>query len=302
MLRGFLALCPLLLAACTVGTDEPFIPIESSVSVDSEGGTPLARRHEAMPSSPPVENLPSPPLPGSARYAGQGAAAGGAGAVMPGKMLIRNGNARLEVRSIDPAIILLRDLSHRFGGEIGNLSLESRERYREAKVELRIPSESFDIALASLDSIGKVEAVTVTTADVGEEYIDLNVRMANGRKLEQRLIDLLATRTGKLEEVLTVERELARVRAEIEQHEGRIRYLEARIAMSTISVSLHEPWPIMDSGRGGGVIRSSFRGAWSNFVGMVAGMIELSGVLLPLGMVLSVSITGVRRWRRRGRQ
>ena len=42
-------------------------------------------------------------------------------------------------------------------------------------------------------------------------YVDLTARAANVERLERRLIDLLARRTGKLEDVLAVERELARV-------------------------------------------------------------------------------------------
>src|SRR5205823_10851551 len=75
--------------------------------------------------------------------------------------------------------------------------------------------------------IGKLESVNVSAEDVGEEYVDVAARMANARRLESRLIDLLAARTGKLKDVLDVEQELARVREEIERYEGRLRYLKA---------------------------------------------------------------------------
>jgi hypothetical protein len=252
----------------------------------------------AIPRLPRVENIPPPPLFAISAHESQAPAPSGANDAAPGAMLVRNGQVRLEVRAVDPAIAALREVARQFGGEIGNISLESRERYSRAELELLVPRGHFDVALAALDSIGKVEAVGVTTTDMGEVYVDYNVRLANARRLEQRLTELLATHTGKLDEVLAVERELARVRSEIESHEGRIRYIEARVAMSTIVITLHEPRPIMDSGRGGGLLRASFRGAWRNFVGMVAGTIELSGVFLPLGLVLGFSITGVRRWRR----
>jgi hypothetical protein len=73
--------------------------------------------------------------------------------------------------------------------------------------------------------------------------------MENARRLETRLIDLLATRTGKLKDVLDVERELARAREEIERYEGRLRYLRAHATLSTLTISLHEPLPVV--GRAG---------------------------------------------------
>lgn len=304
MLRSIIPICVLSLAACNAGTDQYLFQAEAETDalVIEESFLHFMPRAEDIPPPPGrVENLPPPPMPKFTGYGNQGPASDAGAAAIPGAMLIRNGNARLEVRAVDSAITTLRAVAQQFGGEIGNISVNSRERYREAQVELRVPSESFDAALAALDSLGKVEAVGVTATDVGEEYVDLGIRMANSRRLEQRLTELLSTRTGKLDEILAVERELARVRSEIERHEGRVRYLEARVAMSTIAIALHEPRPIMDSGRSGGIVRNSFRGAWSNFVGLIAGSIELSGVILPLGLVLGFSFTGVRRWRRERR-
>ena len=53
-----------------------------------------------------------------------------------------------------------------------------------------------------MSPIGKVEAVNVSAQDVGEEYVDLEAQVANRRRLEARLLELLDTRTGDLEDVL----------------------------------------------------------------------------------------------------
>jgi hypothetical protein len=109
--------------------------------------------------------------------------------------------------------------------------------------------------------------------------------VANARRLEERLIALLATRTGRLEDVLAVERELARVREEIERHEGRLRYLRTRAAVSTLTVNLHEPRPIVGEYPGANVIGNAFRQAWRNFVGFLAGFIASLGILIPVGLL-----------------
>jgi hypothetical protein len=132
--------------------------------------------------------------------------------------------------------------------------------------------------------------------------VDVSAQVANGRRLEKRLIELLATRTGKLSDVLEVERELARVRGEIDRQEGRLRYLRAHSSMSTLSVTVHEPVPILGKQGSGGVIVQSFRQSWRNFVGFIAGFIEALGTLVPLVVVLALLGFGVARLARKMRR
>jgi hypothetical protein len=155
--------------------------------------------------------------------------------------------------------------------------------------------------VGSLSTIGKVETVNSTAQDVGEEFVDVTARVNNSRRLEERLISLLANRTGKLDEVLRVERELARVREEIERYEGRLRYLSARVAMSTLTITVHEPAPILGNSPGENPIAAAFRRAWKNFVAVVAASIASLGVLIPLAILAVLGWAGYRQWKRRAR-
>ncbi|MGE0555392.1 MAG: DUF4349 domain-containing protein, partial [Gemmatimonadales bacterium] len=138
-----------------------------------------------------------------------------------------------------------------------------------------------------------------SSQDVGEEYVDIEARIGNARRLEERLVIMLATRTGKLEEALAVERELARVRESIERLEGRLRYLGARVAESTITIELYEPAPLVGN-PGSNVMVEALRQSWRNFVEVTAAGIAMLGGLLPVGLVLGLIGFGVRRrWQRR---
>ena len=133
--------------------------------------------------------------------------------------------------------------------------------------------------------------------DVGEEFTDVTARMTNARRLETRLIDLLATRTGKLKDVLDVEHELARVREEIERYEGRLRYLKAHAALSTLTIYVHEPLPVVGHA-GSSVLGEAFKQAWRNFVDLLAWCIRSLGVVVPLGAVGALGWLAARRWRK----
>jgi uncharacterized protein DUF4349 len=251
------------------------------VKARSTLGLVAAARPEAAPASP--EELPAPvdaPDP-----------AGG--------MIIRTGNASIEVDSLDPGLGALRRLARRVGGYVANSSIQGgKEQVRTASIEIKVPAERFEDLTAGLEPLGRLEFVNVSAQDVGEEFVDLSARVANGRRLEDRLINLLATRTGKLQDVLTVERELARVREEIERLEGRMRFLQTRAAVSSLTVSMHEPPPIVGQNPGHSVIGEAFLRAWRNFVDVLAGAIASLGYVVPVAVVLWTLVLVGKRLRR----
>jgi Domain of unknown function (DUF4349) len=215
-------------------------------------------------------------------------------------MLIRTGNAQIEVDSLEIAMQQVRDLAQRLGGYIANTQLASgRDQIRSATLEMKIPAARWTQALEGIKPIGKVEALNEFSEDVGEEYVDVTARVQNARRLESRLIELLANRTGRLSDVLAVERELARVREEIERYEGRLRFLRTRAAMSTLSVTVHEEFPVVSARGESGVLGDAFKQAWRNFVAFIAGIISLTGILIPLAALGLLAWFVWRRWWKR---
>lgn len=288
-------LCLLVVSVCSLacGGDDVTVPVAS---------------RDMSEASPAFDVMSAPAAPGLGKVAGADAGfdvmaqvrstAGVSDSVTP-SLIIRNGLVTLEVNTIEPAMVAVQQLATRLGGTVGNSSMSSAEyQRRSATIELKIPAARFDSALTGLEPIGRVESVSSSAEDVGEEFVDVTARVANARRLEDRLISLLATRAGKLEEVLAVERELARVREEIERYTGRIRYLQSRVATSTLIVTLREPAPLVRTSPGDNVLMNAFREAWRNFVGFVAGFIALLGVIVPSLLLLALVVWGWRRTRR----
>jgi hypothetical protein len=282
-------LAPLAAAACGRGgeramyqgsagsTSAPAAPAadrevtQNGISNRLEQGTAASAADTAS-----AEPAPPPAQPG-----------GDTGSAVPATpMIIRTGQATVQVDSLEIGIARVQRLAQQLGGYVANTSMQSgSENAREATLELKIPAARWDAALGGLKPVGKLESQQTSTQDVGEEYVDVTARMNNARRLEERLVTLLATRTGKLEDVLAVERELARVREEIERYEGRLRFLRSRVSMSTLTVVLHERYPVLSPGQN--PILSAFAEAWRNFVGFLAGFIAMLGWLLPLALVLA---------------
>lgn len=272
-------------AACQRSSPAEQVPSsDGAQSAPAPSAPPLAERRLAMADMSKSAAQSAQPLPGRS-----------ADSVAP-NMIIRTGAVSIEVDSLELAVAAVRALAVRLGGLVGNVSTSTGEyAVRSATLELKLPSPRFDEAMSGMLPIGKVEQSNTTAEDVGEEFVDVSARVANSRRLETRLIDLLATRTGKLEDVLAVERELARVREEIDRYEGRIRFLRSRVSMSTLTVTLHEKAPLVNPNPGTNVIGQAFRDMWRNFVGLVAAVIASLGVIVP---VVALGFVGWRFARR----
>ncbi len=230
-------------------------------------------------------------LPGAGAIAGTDTA----GAV---RMRIVSGRASLEVDSVVPAALRLRDLTTRLGGFVAGSSTETgSDLVRSADYELRVPAVRFQQVLDGFVRIGRLATLEVTSQDVGEEYVDVDARLRNANRLERRLLDLLASQTGRLRDVLEIEHALASVRGDIERLEGRIRYLRHSVELSTIVVTLREPRAAVAGAPGAVALTGAFRHAWDNFLWLATFSIQALGVIIPLALVAVAAWAARRRLR-----
>jgi hypothetical protein len=111
---------------------------------------------------------------------------------------------------------------------------------RQGHWTVRVPIAQFDGFLSAITKLGVPEKNTIDSSDVTEEYFDLEARMKNKKVEEARLLKHLESSTGKLEDILAVEKELSRVRSEIDQQQGRLRLLANLTSLTTVTVTLQE--------------------------------------------------------------
>lgn len=159
---------------------------------------------------------------------------------MPRKIIY---TAILEVNTTDfkNAVTRLTKAVKDNNGYIAETSVSGAAGERKNGVwKVRIPAARYEAFLASAGEIGEVANSSSTSEDVSEEFYDLQARLKNKRVEEARLIQHLQASTGKLTEILAVEREISRVREEIEQMEGRMRFLSHQSDFTTVTINLHE--------------------------------------------------------------
>jgi hypothetical protein len=153
------------------------------------------------------------------------------------RRIIYNAQVELAVENVSQLGDALGRLLKQYGGYIAETDIISySQQHRQATWKVRVPVDHFDAFLTEVGRLGELQKNHLDSQDVTQEYVDLEARIGNKQEEEKRLLKHLADSTGKLEDILAVERELSRVRGEIEQMQGRIRYLANVTALSMVTI------------------------------------------------------------------
>lgn len=208
--------------------------------------------------------------------------------------IIRTAYMDLEVDDYFLASQKVEAYAKKYGGYVSNSDARADHNDKHSgTITMRIPEIHFDAVMAEISMLGDIKSKSSNGQDVTEEYIDLEARLENAQAHEDRLVAMYANATS-VKEMMSVENELSRVREEVERYEGRLRYLTNRVAMSTITVNLHEPSPVVKEWG----VWQSVKDAIDHSLETLRWMIELIGWLLPLillGIVVGLLIRLLRR-------
>ncbi|SIO59785.1 protein of unknown function [Singulisphaera sp. GP187] len=171
------------------------------------------------------------------------APAEGASATPPAqpRRIIYNAQVTLVVESLTGVSQQINQLVQASGGYVSETDTNMQTHApRTGTWKVRVPVARFDSFMASVTKLGELQHNHVDSQDVSQEYYDLEARISNKQQEEKRLLKHLSDSTGKLEDILAVERELSRVRGEVEQMQGRIRFLTHQTDLSTVTITATE--------------------------------------------------------------
>lgn len=210
------------------------------------------------------------------------------------KKIIKTGNLNLKVEKAETAAESIANIAKLNKGEISNSYFsESSRGTKSGFVTVRVPYKNFDTAFAEIKKVAtQVVSEDSNAQDITAEYIDLEARLKNKRAEEASFVALL-NRSGKIEEILVVTREVARTRGEIEQLEGQIRYLSSQTDMSTITVNLSEDAVIASVSqdwRPWQTVKTSVKQLITNGQNFIDGLIGFSVVALPMLLIYALII------------
>lgn len=157
------------------------------------------------------------------------------------RKLIRNATAELEVPSFDEAIQKITAFASEEKGYVATTSSEKQENGKlRGEIVVKVLPDNLDRFLGKLREIGELKNQALTTEDVTKAYFDTESRLKNARLMEQRLMEILKTKSNDVADLLKVEKELGRVREEIEKMQGELKFMDSQVSFATVTIQLAE--------------------------------------------------------------
>jgi hypothetical protein len=179
--------------------------------------------------------------PQAMNYAAEQSAAETPAPEVANRKLIRNAAVELEIVNFDDAVQKITALAKEERGYVATTDSQKQANGKlRGEVVVKVLPENLDRFLQKVRGFGELKNQTLGTEDVTKAYFDTDARLKNARVMEQRLIDMLKTKTGKVSDLLQVEKELGRVREEIEKMQGELKYWDSQVQFATVTISLAE--------------------------------------------------------------
>ena len=162
------------------------------------------------------------------------------------KLIIRSGDIEFEIDSFDAAVATITKIVSTFNG--GFLATVNSEKLANGKVRgavvVRVPPESLDKLIVDLrkdlGKAGELKSQRIGSQDISKQYTDLESRLRAAQAMQERLLQMIKTGKGEIKDLLQAEKELGVWRTKIEEIEGEVRYYANLVALSTLTITLHE--------------------------------------------------------------
>ena len=153
----------------------------------------------------------------------------------------------LEVASVEGATLQVQSIAASLGGYVERLTSIGVAEQSRSEITIKVPQDRLDRALERIQGLGVVQYRSLGSEDVTDRHVDLTARLSVLRR-EERSLSSLLERSGSVAEVLSVERELARVRTDIERAQWQLELLERQLDLATIHVSLFPRGAVVERG------------------------------------------------------
>ncbi len=208
------------------------------------------------------------------------------------RKLIRRADLGLQVSRgrVDTASQEAMHIVKKFMGYVESSSMsagEGKNQYTTFYMTARVPTDSLDQAVEEISVLGEVARSDTSIQDVTDRYYDLDARIRSKEVQEQRLLQILGN-ANTVGELLQVESELSRVRAEIESMKGQQNVLEKSSSLSFLSMSIVE--------EGAREVGSSpWSEIWRVFVNAWKNLLLFAARIAPVAIVAAAAYLVVRK-------
>lgn len=158
------------------------------------------------------------------------------------RKIIQNADLDLRVQNVSEAADQIIVLCDQNGGYTVNSHLYRDEERVSANLSIKVPQQQLGSIITAISQLGEVTDKVISTQDVTEEYYDAEARLKVLKAKEERLLGLMS-RAANITEIISIENELGKTRAEIEVLTGRLKYLSNATEYSLVKINLRQGIP-----------------------------------------------------------
>ncbi len=204
------------------------------------------------------------------------------------RKIIKTGSISFETDNVAESRKKIDTVITEFGAYVSSDNENNYGNRIEQKITIRVPFAKFDKLLAKIVSgADHLDSRNIQATDVTEEYMDIQSRIENKKKLEARFTEILKE-AHTVNDILNVERQIGQLREEIESAEGRLRYLANQTSLSTLTVTFYE---YHESEKGfGSEFSRGFVNGWTNMVWFFVGLVNIWPFLIFIGLIIWFAI------------
>ncbi|MEM1135938.1 MAG: DUF4349 domain-containing protein [Bacteroidota bacterium] len=210
------------------------------------------------------------------------------------KKIIKTANLRFQVLDIANTSKEIERIVADSGAIIISNNQENYTYQITYNLTIRVENHKFEGLINSLVSqAGYLNNKAINSQDITEEFVDITARLATKKQIEARYLEILE-QAKNIEDILEVEKKLGEIREEVEATEGRLRYLNNQVAMSTINLSFYQTLEQEASPIKPGFltrIGKGFRNGWDIFLDFIVSLSYLWPFII-IGIISSFVIRG----------
>ncbi len=161
--------------------------------------------------------------------------------VVDNRKIIKMADILFQVKDLEQSTDKIQTLTQKYQGFISDMNQVSSSYSINNQMSIRIPTDSFDIFI---DEVAKEAIYTnhkrIKSEDVSEEYVDISSRLKTKKEVRDRYTEILRDKANTVEEILEAEEKIRIIQEEIEAIEGRLRYLNDKVSVSTVHLEIYQ--------------------------------------------------------------
>ncbi|MDD4215536.1 MAG: DUF4349 domain-containing protein, partial [Bacteroidales bacterium] len=202
--------------------------------------------------------------------------------------IIKTADISFQVEKYITARAKILEIIKKHGGYVSSENQTSDE-YRTSNIMIiRVTSSVFD---ALVDELLKeavfIDYKKIEAQDVTEEFVDINARLKSKKDAMQQY-EAILKKAYTINDILEVQQYIRTLQEEIESLEGRLKYLNNKVELSTINATFYEQGKIIPAQKNsfGYKLKEALSWGWQGLLVFFIGIIYL----WPLWIILGISL------------